>query len=289
MQSGEKIYFLSDFHLGAPDAARSLEREKRIVAFLHEAAKDAQEIFLLGDLFDFWFEWRKAVPRGFTRLLGTLAELSDRGIPIHLFLGNHDMWTFDYLPTETGVTVHRAPIERTIQGKRFLIGHGDGLGPGDLGYKFIKQVFRNPLCQWLFARLHPNFALGLGDFWSGRSRTKNYENDRKWLGADKEWLVQYSKDRLVTEHFDYLVFGHRHLPVDMVIPPTRSITQPDLASASGQNSRDGEHGESRYINLGDWITHFTYAVLDSGKLKLMKRQGDGPLDGDVQISGGPAS
>jgi len=194
MQPGRKIYFLSDFHLGAPDAESSLVREKRITAFLDEAAKDAAEIILLGDLgdlFDFWFEWKKAVPRGFTRLLGKLAELTDRGLPVHLFIGNHDMWIFDYLPKETGVVLHREPVVREIGGKRFLIGHGDGLGPGDHGYKFIKQVFRNPVCQWLFARLHPNFALWLGDFWSGRSRKKSYENDRKWLGADKEWLVQY--------------------------------------------------------------------------------------------------
>lgn len=265
MEPGRKIYFLSDFHLGAPDAASSLVREKRITAFLDEAAKDAAEIILLGDLFDFWFEWKRAVPRGFTRLLGKLAELTDRGLPVHLFLGNHDMWIFDYVPGETGVTIHREPVERVIGGKRFLIGHGDGLGPGDHGYKFLKQVFRNPVCQWLFARLHPNFALWLGDFWSGRSRKKSYENDRQWLGADKEWLVQYCRERLAHEHLDYLVFGHRHLPIDLEVRPG-----------------------SRYVNLGDWITWFTYAVFDGNELRLMKRNGDGPPGNDTVITGAPA-
>ncbi|MEX1133042.1 MAG: UDP-2,3-diacylglucosamine diphosphatase [Flavobacteriales bacterium] len=270
MQPGQKIHFLSDFHLGVPDAASSLAREKRIVAFLDEAAKDASEIMLLGDLFDFWFEYKRAVPRGHVRLLGKLAELTDRGIPVHLFIGNHDMWIFDYVPSETGVIVHREPIVREINGKRFLIGHGDGLGPGDHGYKFMKKVFRNPVCQWLFARLHPNFGLWLGDFWSGRSRKKSYANDRKWLGEDQEWLVQYCKDELKTAHYDYLIFGHRHLPIDMPV---------------GANSR--------YINLGDWITYFTYATFDGSELKLMKRMSDpstgsGPLSGDVRITGGPA-
>jgi UDP-2,3-diacylglucosamine hydrolase len=272
MQPGQRIYFLGDFHLGVPDAERSLAREKRIVAFLDEAAKDlpngqagAAEIILMGDLFDFWFEYARAVPRGHVRFLGKLAELTDRGIPVHLFIGNHDMWIFDYLPKETGVIVHREPVERVINGKHFLIGHGDGLGPGDHGYKMIKTIFRNPICQWAFARLHPNFGLWLGDLLSGRSRRKNYENDRKWLGADKEWLVHYSRERLQEKHFDFLLFGHRHLPIDMEVKPG-----------------------ARYINLGDWIGYYTYGVFDGTEVKLMKRVGDGPLSADVRITGGPA-
>jgi UDP-2,3-diacylglucosamine hydrolase len=260
-----RIYFLGDFHLGVPDAASSSAREKRIVAFLDEAAKDATEIILMGDLFDFWFEYKYAVPRGYVRFLGKIAELTDRGIPVHLFIGNHDMWIFDYVPKETGVIVHREPIERTINGKSFLIGHGDGLGPGDHGYKFIKKGFRNPVCQWLFARMHPNFGLWLGDFWSGRSRKKSYENDRKWLGEDKEWLVQYCKEQLISTRYDYMLFGHRHLPIDM-----------ELKTGS------------RYINLGDWITYYTYGVFDGTEVKLMKRTSDGLLSADVRISGGPA-
>jgi UDP-2,3-diacylglucosamine hydrolase len=265
MAPGKKIYFLSDFHLGVPDAAASLVREKRIVAFLEHASKDAAEILLLGDLFDFWFEYRSAVPRGHVRLLGKIAELTDRGIPVHLFIGNHDMWIFDYLPEETGVVLHREPVVREWNGKRFLIGHGDGLGPGDHGYKFIKKVFRNPACQWLFARLHPNLGIGMANFWSGRSRKVNREKDHVWLGEDREWLVQYSRERLAKEKFDYLVFGHRHLPVDLEVVPG-----------------------SRYINLGDWISWFTYAVFDGNELRLMQRAGDGDPLGDTRVSGAPA-
>jgi len=265
MRPGQKIYFLSDFHLGVPDADASLAREKRIVAFLDEAAKDAAEIHLLGDLFDFWFEYKRAVPRGYVRLLGKMAELTDRGIPVHLHIGNHDMWIFDYVPSETGVIAHREPIELTYNGKKFLIGHGDGLGPSDHGYKFMKKIFRNKMCQWAFARLHPNFGLWLGDFWSGRSRKKSYENDRKWLGEDKEWLVQYCRDELQKTHYDFMLFGHRHLPVDLEVTPG-----------------------SRYINLGDWISYFTYAVFDGSQMALKKRVGDGGLVADVVISGGPA-
>ncbi|MCB0794469.1 MAG: UDP-2,3-diacylglucosamine diphosphatase [Flavobacteriales bacterium] len=260
----ERIYLLSDFHLGIPDAASSLDRERRIVRFLDEAAKDAKAIYLLGDLFDFWFEWKRAVPRGHVRLLGKLAELSDRGIDLHLFIGNHDMWIFDYVPQEVGLQVHREPQAFEWHGKKLFIGHGDGLGPGDHGYKFIKRVFRNRLCQWAFARLHPNFALWMGDFWSGRSRKKSYVNDRKFLGLDQEWLVIHCRGVLSKEHFDLMIFGHRHLPLDLQI-------------AEG----------TRYINLGDWITYFTYAVFDRGELRLMQRLGDGPLDRDRRIEGAP--
>jgi UDP-2,3-diacylglucosamine hydrolase len=275
----QKIYFLSDFHLGVPDHASSIAREKRIVHFLELAAADATEIHILGDLFDMWFEYKQVVPRGFTRLLGKLSELHDRGIPVHIHIGNHDMWAFDYLPKETGVTLHQKPVFREWNDKRVYIGHGDGLGPGDHGYKFMKGIFRNRFMQWCFARLHPNLGMGIAHFWSGRSRLKKYDNDRKWLGDDQEWLVQYCREMLKKEHFDYFIFGHRHLPVDMLL-------------ASGSASRDPEEAlperTSRYINLGDWITWFTYAVLDGRELKLMKRVEDGPLSEDVQISGGPA-
>lgn len=266
MKPGQKIHFLSDFHLGVPDAASSLAREKRIVAFLEEAGKDAAEIHLLGDLFDFWFEYKRAVPRGHVRLLGKLAELTDKGIPVHLYIGNHDMWIFDYVPEETGVILHREPVTREWNGVRFLIGHGDGLGPGDHGYKFIKSIFRNKVCQWLFARLHPNFGLWLGDMLSGRSRKKSYENDRRWLGAEKEWLVLHCRSELEKAHYNFMIFGHRHLPVDLEL-------------------KEG----SRYINLGDWITWFTYASFDGQELRLMQRTGDGPLAMDIQLKGGPAS
>lgn len=262
MKPGQKIYFLSDFHLGVPDHASSLAREKRIVAFLNEAEKDAAEIHILGDLFDMWFEYREVVPRGFVRLLGKMAGITDRGIPLHLYIGNHDMWIFDYLPKETGVIIHRAEVSREWNGQKFLIGHGDGLGPGDHGYKFMKRIFRNEVMQWCFARLHPNLGLGIAHFWSGRSKKKSFENDRKFLGADKEWLAIHCREVLKTTHYDWFIFGHRHLPMNLEVGP-----------------------RSRYLNLGDWISYFTYAVFDGQSLRLMKRLNDGPLSDDKVTSG----
>jgi UDP-2,3-diacylglucosamine hydrolase len=262
MTASQKIYFLSDFHLGVPDHASSLAREKRIVAFLNEAEKDAAEIHILGDLFDMWFEYREVVPRGFVRLLGKIAEITDRGIPVHLYIGNHDMWIFDYVPKETGVILHREEVAREWNGQKFLIGHGDGLGPGDGGYKFMKRIFRNGFMQWCFARLHPNMGLGIAHFWSSRSKLKNYANDKKFLGANKEWLAIHCREVLKKDHYDWFIFGHRHLPLSLSVGP-----------------------RSRYLNLGDWITYFTYAVFDGNTLRLMKRTSDGPLNSDVETPG----
>lgn len=245
MIAGTKIYFASDFHLGAPDYKSSLVREKKVVAWLDEIKTDAAEIYLVGDVFDFWFEYKTVVPRGFVRLLGKLAELTDAGIKVHFFIGNHDMWVFDYLPKETGVEVHKEPIERTYNGKQFYIGHGDGLGPGDRGYKFIKKVFRNPVCQWLFARLHPNLGIGLADFWSKTSRKHTGSSDKKFLGEENEWLAIHSKELLKTKHYDYFIFGHRHLPMQIRV---------------GENST--------YYNLGDWIDHYTYGVFDGDSFTM---------------------
>lgn len=247
MRSGKKIYFASDFHLGAPDYESSLLREKKVVEWLDIVKKDAEEIFLVGDVFDFWFEYKTVVPRGFVRLLGKIAEITDSGIPVHYFIGNHDMWVFDYLPKETGVILHHEPVTRRFFGKSYYIGHGDGLGPGDYGYKFIKKVFRNKLCQWLFARLHPNFGIAMANFWSRTSRKHTGDDDLKFLGESNEWLVQYCKEILTKSNYDYFVFGHRHLPLDIEL---------DM--------------NSKYINLGDWIQHFTYAVADEDGLFLKR-------------------
>lgn len=245
MTPGKRIYFASDFHLGAPDYVSSLAREKEIVKWLNACRKDAEEIFLVGDVFDFWFEYRRAVPRGFTRLLGTISEITDSGIPVHWFTGNHDMWIFDYLPKECGIQLHREPVVREWNGKRLMIGHGDGLGPGDHGYKFIKKVFASPLCQWLFARLHPNFGIWLASKSSGYSRSVTGDHDRIFLGEDNEWLVVYAREVLQREHFDYFIFGHRHLPLEIKL-----------------NDR------SVYMNLGDWLKDYTYGVFDGEKLTL---------------------
>ena len=241
----KKIYFASDFHLGAPNEESSLKREKLLVKWLNEIKTDAAEIYLVGDLFDFWFEYDTAVPRGFTRFLGKLAELSDSGIPIHIFTGNHDMWMFGYLEKELNITLHREPIVREYSDKKFFIGHGDGLGPGDHGFKVIKKVFANKISQWMFAKLHPDWGIKLATYWSGTSRESN--NDEVFLGEENEWLFQFAKEKLKTEHIHYFIFGHRHLPLDLKV---------------GDNSH--------YINLGDWISHNTFAVFDGEKLELKK-------------------
>lgn len=246
----QKIYFLSDFHLGAPTATQSLTREKKICSFLNEIRKDAHEIFLMGDLFDFWYEYKKVVPKGYTRLLGTLASISDQGIPLHFFVGNHDMWVHDYFATEIGMKTYFEPITIERNGVRMHLGHGDGLGPGDEGYKRLKLIFRNPFCQWLFGILPPQIGMGLAEYFSQTSRAQTADREEHFLGEDKEWLISYCKDFLQKEAVDYFLFGHRHLPIDWPI------------------SNDELQRQARYINLGDWIRYNTYAVLEGTTLQL---------------------
>ncbi len=250
----KKIFFASDFHLGAPSYAQSRAREQKIVHWLDEIQPEAAAIFLVGDIFDFWFEYKHAIPKGFIRLQGKLAQITDAGIPVVFFVGNHDMWMFDYFTQELGIPIYQKPQSWTFNGKKILIGHGDGLGPGDYTYKFLKKIFRNRLCQWLFARLHPNFGVGLASFLSRRSRAKNMKKqvDEKFLG-EKEWLVQFCKQQELTEHHDYYIFGHRHLPLDIEINP-----------------------ESRYINLGEWLSFDTYASFDGQKVELRKFEASSP-------------
>ncbi|HRD58018.1 MAG TPA: UDP-2,3-diacylglucosamine diphosphatase [Ferruginibacter sp.] len=241
----KKIYFLSDFHLGAPNAEASLEREKKICRFLDSIKTNAEEIFIVGDMFDFWFEYRQVVPKGYVRLLGKLAELTDAGIKIHFFVGNHDMWMNNYLQTELNIPVYFEPKEFEFNQKKFLIGHGDGLGPGDKGYKFIKKIFRNPACQWLFGILPPYLGIGLANYFSRKSRAKTGMVDEVFLGEENEWLIIYSKEVLQKQHYDYFIFGHRHLPIDVKLK-----------------------NNSRYINLGEWIKYFSYAEFDGEELYL---------------------
>jgi len=247
LQEGKKVYFASDFHLGVPNDEQSLLREKKIVQWLCDIEIDAQHIFLVGDIFDFWFEYKTVVPRGYTRLLGKLASLCDKGIKVHYFTGNHDMWTFGYLEKELGVSLYRNPIEVAINNKKFFIGHGDGLGPGDKGYKFIKKVFASSFSQWLFARLHPNFGIGLANFWSGKSRAANGPIDEIFMGEEKEWLIIYCKEVLQKKHFDFFIFGHRHLLLDIALP-----------------------NNARYVNLGDWFKKPHFAVFNGQTLLLEK-------------------
>lgn len=250
----KKIYFLSDFHLGAPDHDSSLEREKIIVNFLNEIKNDAAEIFLVGDVFDFWYEYRKVIPKGYTRLLGKLAELTDAGIKIHFFVGNHDMWMRDYFKKEMNIPVYFEPVELERNGKKFLIGHGDGLGPGDQGYKILKKFFRNPVSKWLFGILPPVAGIGFANFLSRRSRAQG-NGHHGFLGEEKEWLILYCKEVLKKKNIDYFVFGHRHLGIDY------RLNDP------------GTRHQSRYVNLGDWIDYYTYAVFDGENLQLRSYKG----------------
>jgi len=244
LNGDEKIYFASDFHLGTPDYESSLLREKKIVAWLDQISYDAKAIFLLGDQFDFWFEYKFMVPKGFVRFIGKLAELKDKNIQIFLFTGNHDMWMFDYFPKELGILVIRQNIVLEVGNKRFLIGHGDGLGPGDLKYKFLKLLFNSKFCQWAFAFLHPWIGFTIGTNWSKSSRLTNTLNDEKFLG-EKERIWIYTKEIESKEHHDFYIFGHRHLVLDL---PVGKL--------------------SRYINLGEWVTSSHYASYDGKEFQV---------------------
>jgi len=248
--ANKKIYFLSDFHLGAPDQASSLEREKVIVQFLDEIKHGASEIFIVGDIFDFWYEYRRVVPKGYVRLLGKLAEITDAGVKIHFLVGNHDMWMKNYFQKELNIPVYFAPVDFSWNGKSFHIAHGDGLGPGDHRYKLLKKIFRNKFSQWLFGVLPPYVGMGLANFLSRRSRAQTGASEEIFLGEQKEWLIIYSRELLKKKYFDFFVFGHRHLPIDLQL----------------------EKG-ARYINLGDWIRYYTYAVFDGEKLELKSYKG----------------
>ena len=242
----KKIFFASDLHLGSPNNKESLKREKHFVKWLNSIKNEAEAIYLLGDIFDFWFEYNKVVPKGFTRLLGKLSELTDSGIDIYFFTGNHDMWVRDYFQLELGVKVITEPQQFIINEKTFLIGHGDGLGPGDTSYKLMKKyVTGNRLFKWLFGWIHPDIGVKLGQF---LSREKKIMSAKKDLGdVENQWLTQYCRKKLEANHYDYFIFGHSHIPIDIELS-----------------------AESKYINLGDWITNFTYAEFDGENLCLKK-------------------
>lgn len=242
---GKKAYFVSDVHLGAPNAHASLLREQKLVAWLDGIANDADYLFVVGDLFDFWYEYRHVVPKGFVRVLGKLAQLNDAGIKLFFFTGNHDMWMRTYLQQELGMEVFFEPQQLSIGGAPFYIAHGDGLGPGDHGYKFMKKIFRNPLCQWTFGILPPAIGMGLAHYFSRKSREAAGTGEKKFLGADKEWLMIHSREVLHTAQFSYFVYGHRHIPGLHNLTPS-----------------------STYVNLGDWIRHFTYGMWDGQNFSL---------------------
>ena len=254
LQPNKKLYFASDFHLGAPNHAESLLRERKIVAWLDHIRGDAQAVFLVGDLFDFWFEYRRAVPRGFVRLLGKLAELTDAGIEVLVFPGNHDMWMNGYFEQELDAKTYRKPVnfrvlsDNSSQIRQFYVTHGDGLGPGDYFYKNLKTVFESRWARWAFANLLPaDVALGLAQTWA-RNSWKKHENQAKpvFLGPEKEWLLQYAQEIEARLHHDFYVFGHRHIEVDYAL-----------------------NLSSRMLILGDWITQWTYAEYQT-EMKIKK-------------------
>jgi len=239
-----KIYFASDFHLGSPNYEASRKRETRILRWLSAIESDCAELFLMGDVFDFWFEYQLVIPKGFARLQGKLAAMTDAGIKVYFFKGNHDMWVNDYFTKELGIEIVSDELIIERGGKRFFLHHGDGLGPGDTKYKLLRKIFRNPVCQWLFSLLPPRIGLGIANGWSRHSRAAG-PTEELFEGLDREWLAIYAKEQLRKSHFDYFVFGHRHLPLDV------ELTQ-----------------ESKYINLGEWINYNSYAVFDGNELTL---------------------
>lgn len=247
----KKIFFASDVHLGASALNNNNQREKLFVQWLDEIKDQAEHIYLLGDIFDFWYEYKSVVPKGFTRTLGKLAEISDSGVKIHFFTGNHDIWAFDYLEKEIGLKIYRDVWKGNIGNKKFYIAHGDGLGEFDKGYKILKKLFTNKILQWCFSLIHPDLSFYIANKWSSHSRLADGKIEADtFRGEDKEWLVIHAKEELKKEHFDFFMFGHRHLPGDIKL-----------------------NEKSRYINTGDWISFFSYAEFDGDNMKLLYYKG----------------
>jgi UDP-2,3-diacylglucosamine hydrolase len=244
--ANSKLYFASDFHLGAPNKDSSNERENRIIRWLIQAAEDADAFFLVGDVFDFWFEYASVVPKGFVRFQAAIAHITDRGIPVYFFHGNHDMWMNKYFEEELGVQIITDLLKITIGDQSLLIGHGDGLGPGDQTYKFLKKIFKNPIAKWFFRWLHPDIGVSVATAWSSKSRLNNIKKGGEEFQNENEWLYQFALDFEAKQHHDFYIFGHRHLPIEMNVGD-RSI----------------------YINLGEWVNYNTYCEFENSQAKLL--------------------
>lgn len=246
MNERTKIYFASDMHLGSDIFGNARENEKKLVRWMDSIKNDAKILYLLGDVFDFWFEYKDVVPKGFTRFLGKLAELNDSGVEIHFFTGNHDMWVFDYLTKECGAVIHHGPYETEHNGKKFFLAHGDGLGDRSISFRFIRAVFHNRICQILFAAIHPRWGMGIGHAWSRHSREKGLKIPQTFMGEDKEYLVVYAKEYIrKNPDTDFLLFGHRHILLDLKL-----------------------NAKSRMLIIGDWLQYYSYAVFDGENLFL---------------------
>ncbi len=245
LPAGKSLYFASDFHLGSPNGESSRKREEKVIRWLNEVSKDAEAIFLVGDIFDFWFEYKKVIPKGFVRFQAKLAELRDEGLPVYFFTGNHDAWYFDYFPNEFGIPVFKKPIVLEVNDQKIFVGHGDGLGPGDKFYKLLKKIFEGRLPQWLFRWLHPDIGVALAHRWSKNSRITSTEKDFGFQSKEKEWLWQFAKSVEEETHHDYYIFGHRHIPLEL------------------------EVGQAIYLNLGEWVTSYTYVKYDGEQAELL--------------------
>lgn len=241
------MYFASDFHLGIPTKEESLVRERKIIRWLESIRHDAAHIFLVGDIFDFWYEYRKVIPKGFIRFQGKIAELVDAGIPITFFSGNHDIWMFDYFTEELGIPVYRRTQEVQINNLRLQVGHGDGLGPGDYSYKILQKLFESKFCQFLFSRIHPNFSLGFGHMWSMSRKKKHHYQAPPFIKKENEYIWHYCVAEEKKEHHDFYLFGHRHIPMKLEV---------------------GD--QAHYINIGEWLWSCTYGVCDGNTVELLK-------------------
>jgi UDP-2,3-diacylglucosamine hydrolase len=244
LTESKNIYFASDFHLGLAAGSPPLERERMVVKWLNSIVHNAKEIYLLGDIFDFWWEYKLVVPRGFTRFLGTIATITDSGIPVHYFTGNHDMWVSDYLSKECGMTIHTAPVTTIFNGKKFHLAHGEGLGTKSRGYKLLLSIFRNKPLRIMYSSLHPSIGVGIGHKWSLSSRLGKGIT-KEFLGEEKEDLIRYAKSILETDNVDYFLFGHRHLAMSWKLQSNAEI-----------------------VFLGDWIKNGSYAQWDGENLTL---------------------
>jgi UDP-2,3-diacylglucosamine hydrolase len=254
LDSPKKIFFLSDLHLGTPTPAESFSREKKVIDFLDSIFHKTESLFLVGDIFDFWFDYKTVVPKGYVRIMAKLAQFSDAGIPVHYFKGNHDMWLDGYFENELGFTVHDDNYVFSAHGKTFLVGHGDGKGPDDVGYKRLKKIFRNPLCRWAFRWLHPDIGMAVAHAWSKRSRYATGEKLEKFSGVENEWLVHYVRRKQQHNPADFYIFGHRHLPLEIAIDEN-----------------------TKYINLGDWLHYQSYAEFDGHHLHLKYFEKQAPV------------
>lgn len=244
MEKEKKTYFVSDVHLGSPSSEKSFEREKKLVHFLDCKKHKMDQLILLGDIFDFWYEYKYVVPKGYYLLFAKLYELRQLNIDIQFFTGNHDMWAKNYFIDELGIKIHYQEQITNIKGKTFFLAHGDGLGKGDKNYKFIKAIFTSPVSQWIYSRFHPNFAFGLANFFSKKSRSYTSVKAEK---VETERLLEFATEKAKNHTFDYFVFGHRHQMMEKKISDN-----------------------TWYYNLGDWLVHFSYGVFDGEKFSLMK-------------------